>query len=223
MRVSASRRFLHACAHSRMAVRKVEELGAPVLRVIAEPVGEEEFGSKELSGLVDDLIDTMHDCNGAGIAAPQIGVSKRVFVAYGSGNNPRYPYKPAFPLTVFVNPVLSFLPPATDDEPAQLDLIEGCLSVPGLRGRVQRFPRVEVRARRVDGSAFIVHATGLGAGTMQHEFDHLEGLLFSDIAAEGGLMTHGGFEDHHKEEFFAHAMAINEQFPVPITIVDVEA
>jgi peptide deformylase len=110
---------------------------------------------------VADLIATMRQANGAGIAAPQIGEPWRVFVVHGTGDNPRYPYKPAIPLTVFVNPVLEVL------DATPMHLIEGCLSVPGFRGRVQRACRVRCRAQRPDGSWFTIKAEGHAAGTLQ--------------------------------------------------------
>lgn len=195
----------------RLAVRPLPPLGAPCLRAVAKEVPESMFGTPELDRIVGDLVDTMKDANGAGIAGPQIGEPWRVFVVHGSGDNPRYPYKPAIPLTVFVNPVVEVV----DDAP--LELVEGCLSIPGFRGRVRRATTVRCAARRPDGSAFSVLADGLASGTVQHEFDHLEGVLFPDVALPGGMMTGDGFEAYHKDAFFAYARAVNAAHPTPWT------
>ena len=192
------------------AVRPLPSLGAPCLRDVAKLVPEDMFNSPELDSLVEDLIDTMHDANGAGIAAPQIDEPWRVFVVHGTGNNPRYPYKPAVPLTVFINPEIEVL----DDTP--MHMIEGCLSIPGVRGRVQRACKVRCTARRPDGSEFVLRAEGHVAGTLQHELDHLNGQLFPDITEASGLMTWEAFDQHHKDSFFQYAADINEKYPTPI-------
>ncbi len=114
-----------------MAVREILTVGHPVLRERAREVSAEELAGHEMQTLIDDLIDTMHAANGAGIAAPQIGVSVRI-ATIEVNHNPRYPYKPPIPLTVVVNPVIEPI----DDE--QVEINEGCLSVPNLRGNVMR-------------------------------------------------------------------------------------
>ena len=149
--------------------------------------------------------------NGAGIAAPQIGVSQRVFVVEGKGDNPRYPYKPVIPLTVFVNPTIEVL------DATPMHLIEGCLSIPGFRGRVERASRVHVRAQRMDGTRFELICAGHAAGTMQHEQDHLDATLFPDHSGAAGLMTSLAFEHFYGGDDFLNAMAaINEEHPVPV-------
>ena len=165
----------------------------------------------------------MRAANGAGIAAPQIGVSDRVFVVHGTGDNPRYPYKPRIPLTVFVNPEIEVEELPSD---APLELIEGCLSVPGLRGQVARHARVRVRARRPDGSCFEALASGHAAGTLQHENDHLDGRLFPDISRPGPfgpepLMTWDAFETHYAPAFLPHALALRDRYPDPFEIREV--
>ncbi len=194
----------------RRAVRHLPQLGASCLRAVAKPVPARMFNTPQLDALVEDLVDTMHAANGAGIAAPQIDEPWRVFVVHGTGDNPRYPYKPAVPLTVFVNPVIEVL----DDTP--MHMIEGCLSVPGVRGRVQRACKVRCTAQRPDGSRFVLRAEGHVAGTLQHELDHLDARLFPDMTPEGGLMTWDGFDAYHKEAFFEYADEINEKYPTPI-------
>eukprot|EP00602_Paraphysomonas_sp_CaronLab_P004996 CAMPEP_0185030836 /NCGR_PEP_ID=MMETSP1103-20130426/17918_1 /TAXON_ID=36769 /ORGANISM="Paraphysomonas bandaiensis, Strain Caron Lab Isolate" /LENGTH=646 /DNA_ID=CAMNT_0027566107 /DNA_START=102 /DNA_END=2042 /DNA_ORIENTATION=+ len=153
----------------------------------------------------------MKHANGAGIAAPQIGEPWRVFVVHGTGNNPRYPYKPAIPLTVFVNPEIEVL------DPTPMHMIEGCLSVPGMRGKVSRAAKVRCRALRPDGTPFVLRAEGHAAGTLQHELDHLNGTLFPDLASSDGLMTWDSFDEHHKSDFFKYAAEINRLYPTPLT------
>ena len=165
---------------SAAAVRLLRTLGDPVLRIPAACVPEDRFGTESLYTLCDELIATMRAENGAGIAAPQIGVSQRIFVVHGTGNNPRYPYKPRIPLTVFINPVIEVLKP---DE--TLDLIEGCLSVPGWRGQVTRYAHVRVRADDPTADTLRSSRAGHAAGTLQHEADHLDGKLFPDISKPG--------------------------------------
>ena len=143
-----------------MTVRPLVTLGAPVLHRVAKAVPESAFGTDFLNGLVQNLIDTMRANNGAGIAAPQIGEEWRVFVVHGTGNNPRYPYKPAIPLTVFVNPVIEVI------DPTPMHIVEGCLSVPGMRGEVSRAAAVRCTAFRPDGTKFVVRAEGHAAGTL---------------------------------------------------------
>ena len=97
---------------------------------------------------------------------------------YGSGDNPRYPYKPKIPFTIFCNPKLNLL----DDE-GEIELLEGCLSVPGLRGRVKRKAHVTMEAVTPEGKPFAVEAWGHAAGTLQHEHDHVDGCVFSSLFA----------------------------------------
>ncbi|MFW2335493.1 MAG: peptide deformylase, partial [Ilumatobacter sp.] len=132
----------------------------------------DDIGSPDLQQLIDDLIDTMREANGAGLAANQIGEPRRV-VVMEVGDNPRYPYKPRLPLTVAVNPVIEPL----DDETVEIN--EGCLSVP-LRGDVDRFVNVRVRYLDRNGVEHDEIKRGLTAGTWQHECDHLDGVLFVD-------------------------------------------
>ena len=190
-------------------MRALPPLGAPCLRERAKPVPEAMFGTPALDAIVADLVDTMRDANGAGIAGPQIGEGWRIFVVEGSGANPRYPYKPKLPLTVFVNPELEVV-----DE-APMEIFEGCLSIPGVRGRVARASKVRCAARRPDGSSFGVLAAGHAAGTLQHEQDHLDGILFPDIATPGGLVLADAFDEYHRDAFFAYAARLNDAHPDP--------
>jgi peptide deformylase len=154
-----------------MAVRPVLRLGDPRLRCRSAPV--EDFDTPELHALVSDLRDTMAACDGAGLAAPQIGVPLRV-VIYGITANPRYPEAPPIPETVLVNPLLT---PLGEEE--QLGW-EGCLSVPGLRGEVRRWRRLRLEAFGPGGQPIEREVEGFHARVVQHECDHLDGLLFPD-------------------------------------------
>src|ERR1051325_4109957 len=118
-----------------MAIRKIAQIGHPVLRQVAREVTSEELASPRIQAFIDDLIETMHDADGAGLAAIQVYEPVRIAVIEVR-NNPRYPYKPPIPLTVLVNPVLT----PVDDE--QFDNNEGCLSVPNLRGLVKRHGQI---------------------------------------------------------------------------------
>jgi peptide deformylase len=152
-----------------MAVRDVLKMGDPRLLRAARPV--EQFGTAELEELVADMLDTMHHLNGAGLAAPQIGVDLQV-VIFEITENPRYPDVASIPLTVLVNPVLEFL---SDEE--QEDW-EGCLSVPGLRGRVPRYSKLRYRGYDITGLAIDRTVDGFHARVVQHEADHLHGILY---------------------------------------------
>jgi peptide deformylase len=180
-----------------MAILKIAQIGHPVLRQRAREVTREELASAETQRFIDDLIETMRDANGAGLAAIQVYNPVRI-CAIEVADNPRYPYKPRIPLTVLVNPVLT---PLGDE---QFDNNEGCLSVPNLRGDVPRFVHLHVRAWDREGRdvAFDVH--GLSAGTYQHEVDHLDATLFVDrVRDPRTLTTWTEFERHHREAFIA--------------------
>jgi peptide deformylase len=147
-------------------------MGDPRLLRISEPVVE--FGAASLRQLVADMIDTMREASGAGLAAPQIGVALRV-VVFGSANgrpNPRYPDEPPVPWTILVNPALEPLGNEMEDG------WEGCLSVPGLRGVVDRYRRLRYRGFDPDGEPIERTACGFHARVVQHECDHLDGILY---------------------------------------------
>jgi peptide deformylase len=156
-----------------MAVRKVAHLGHPVLRRIAEPVSPEAIRSPEIQTLIDDMLETMAEYDGAGLAAPQVHVSRRV-VIYGVEHNPRYPDAEPVPLTILVNPHVT---PVGD---GQAEDWEGCLSVPDLRGMVPRYTTVRVEGSDRDGHPVRFTATGFHARVVQHECDHLDGRVYLD-------------------------------------------
>lgn len=189
-----------------MAVLEICEMGDPVLRERAREVSAEELASPEVQRLIDDMIETKRAVNGAGLAAPQVGVSLRIAVIEVTEGNPRYPYKPPIPLTVIVNPELTPLDEAT------FATNEGCLSMPNVRGDLERFESVEVRYLDRDGAAHSETRRGLTAGTFQHEVDHLDGILFVDRMADlSSLSTWAEFERHGKDEFVARIEALVER------------
>ena len=155
-----------------MAVRDILEIGHPTLAARAREVEVEAIGTPEVQGWIDDLIDTMRAANGAGIAANQVGIPYRLFTVEVKGNNPRYPYKPPIPLTILVNPEIAFLSDETFEN------YEGCLSVPNLRGAVDRHLEIAVSGHDRDGVRRSFEVRGYSAGTYQHELDHLDGVLF---------------------------------------------
>jgi peptide deformylase len=176
-------------------VREIVPIGHPALRRRAREVAPEELRSTEVQRLIDDLIETKRAANGAGLAANQVGEPVRIAVAEVQGTNPRYPYKPPIPLTVMVNPLI---------EPLGAEVVEineGCLSVPHLRGALERHVSIRVRYLDRDGVAREEVKRGLTAGTFQHEVDHLDGVLFVDRADPRTLATWEEFERHQRDEF----------------------
>jgi peptide deformylase len=152
-----------------MAIKPVLKMGDPVLLQQAKPV--EQFDTPELHALLQDMQDTMSSLNGAGIAAPQIGVSLQV-VIFGVGKNPRYPDAESVPFTVLINPTLTAL--GEDMEEGW----EGCLSVPGMRGLVPRLKNLRYQGRDQFGNEIDRTVSGFHARVVQHEVDHLFGVLY---------------------------------------------
>ena len=189
-----------------MAILKIATLGEPVLRQRAREVSKDELSSSSTQQFIDDLIATMHDADGAGLAAPQVMNPVRICAIEVKANNPRYPYKPPIPLTVLVNPVLT---PIGDET---FDNDEGCLSVVDLRGTVRRFVQVRVQAWDRHGAPVDFEARGLSAGTFQHECDHLDGVVFVDRAAPVSLATWKNWERHKKAAFVERATALVKRF-----------
>ena len=178
-----------------MTVREILHVGNPLLRERSRELTLDELARPATQQLIDDLIDTMHAANGAGIAAPQVGELVRI-ATIEVGDNPRYPYKPRIPLTVVVNPVIEPL----DGELVEIN--EGCLSVPDMRGNVMRHVNVRVRWWDRDGAEHDEVRRGLTAGTFQHECDHLDGLLFLDrVHDTRSLTTWEQFERFHRTAF----------------------
>jgi peptide deformylase len=152
-----------------MAVRQVLRMGEPLLLEKAQAITQ--FDTPELHALITDMQDTMQAMDGAGIAAPQIGVSLQV-VIFGVGSNPRYPDAEQVPYTVLINPTLNFIGDEIEDG------WEGCLSVPGLRGEVPRYTRLHYTGFDQFGNAIDRLVSGFHARVVQHECDHLAGILY---------------------------------------------
>src|SRR5579872_4364848 len=165
-----------------MAIRPVMRMGNPLLRQVAAPV--QRF-DRSLRELVLDMDDTMRALNGAGIAAPQLGVSLRV-VIFEVRENPRYPQVAPVPYTVLINPVLT--PLGEEQEEGW----EGCLSVPGMRGLVPRFRRLRYRGFDIEGAPIDRTVEGFHARVVQHEVDHLDGILYPQRIRD---LRSFGFED----------------------------
>jgi peptide deformylase len=189
-----------------VALRKIATIGHPVLRERAREVTPSELADASTQQLIDDLVATMRDANGAGLAANQVHVPMRI-CAIEVAENPRYPYMPSWPLTILVNPVLE---PSTRETFLNF---EGCLSVPNLRGQVPRFTGASIRALDRHGSQLDFVVLGLTAGTFQHELDHLDGTLFVDrVVDTRTLCTLDAFDRFHRKEFATRARDLVARF-----------
>ena len=166
-----------------MAIREVLRMGHPVLREKAKAV--EQFNTPELRELLADMKETMAAKNGAGLAAPQIGVSQRI-VIFGVDHNPRYPDAEPVPFTVLVNPKLVMLTREVDED------WEGCLSVPGMRGIVPRYTKLRYSGFDIEGNPIERVAEGFHARVVQHECDHLDGILYPQRMTD---MSRFGFNE----------------------------
>src|ERR1700759_1087493 len=165
-----------------MAIRSVLKMGHPILRQVALPVPQ--FGP-ELATLIADMDETMRSLSGAGLAAPQIGVSQRI-VIFELKENPRYPHVTPVPYTILINPQLT---PLGDE---MSEGWEGCLSVPGMRGLVPRFHRLRYRGFDAKGNRIDRTVEGFHARGVQHEVDHLDGILYPQRILN---LENFGFED----------------------------
>jgi peptide deformylase len=186
--------------------REIVEIGHPALREMAQKVPDTEISSARIQRLIDDLIETKRKKNGAGLAATQVAVPWRIFIVEVA-NNPRYPYKPETPLTVVINPEITFL---TD---TRISVYEGCLSIPDLRGIVERCPEIRVQGLDRQGEAIDHTIKGISAGTFQHEDDHLNGILFPDrVKDTRTLCTWGEFSRRYEDDFRAYVAKIVNQY-----------
>lgn len=166
-----------------MPVRPILRIGDPRLREVSKPV--EAFDTPELNALIIDMFDTMRAADGAGLAAPQIGALLRVMI-FGIESNPRYPDAETVPTTVIVNPEYEVL------DGAEVSGWEGCLSVPGMRGWVPRRRAIRYRGFDAKGNPIEREVDGFHAVVFQHEYDHLDGILYPDRIVE---KTKFGFEE----------------------------
>jgi peptide deformylase len=180
-----------------MAILKVARLGHPVLRQAARPVPPEHLRSAEIQRFIDDMIETMHEYDGAGLAANQVHTALQIAVLEVQGN-PRYPDAPVVPLTVMINPVVT---PLTEE---MEDGWEGCLSVPDMRGMVPRFTAVRLECQDRDGRPVDVVVKDFFARVVQHETDHLRGIVYLDRMRDLSTLA-------HIAEWNKHWLGIREQ------------
>jgi len=169
-----------------MAVREIIRMGHPTLRQVARPLELAELSSPRIAELVQDMVDTLRQAGGIGLAAPQINEPLRLAIIEIPGGASRYGETPSMPLTVFVNPEIELL------EGDSAGYWEGCLSVPGLRGFIERPQHIRVRALDMNGAPIELELHGLFATVFQHEFDHLDGTLYVDRLKDSRLLV---FED----------------------------
>lgn len=167
-----------------MSLLKIARMGHPGIRQGTEPVSSEELHSQAIQRLIDDMVETMRDADGVGIAAPQVHVSKQIIAIEVSPENPRYPNHPAVPLMVLLNPMI------IDHAETMEEGWEGCLSVPDLRGLVPRWTRVTVSGLDREGQDVALDAEGFFARVIQHEVDHLNGKVFLDRLPDLQTLTH---------------------------------
>lgn len=164
-------------------ILKVSRLGHPVIRTPAAPVEPKQINTPEFQTLLDDMVETMRDYSGVGLAAPQVHLSIQVAVLEVE-EHPRYPEMPPIPLTYLINPRLTVL------DSASVDDWEGCLSIPEMRGVVPRFKRLQVTALGRKGEPLDFIATDFHARVIQHENDHLNGEVYLDRMANLRTLTH---------------------------------
>jgi peptide deformylase len=165
-----------------MAILKVARLGHPVLRQMAAPLSVEQLQSSAAQKFIDDMVQTMKEYDGVGLAADQVHESQQIAVLEVA-DNPRYPEKPKVPLTVLVNPKITPLTEETEDD------WEGCLSVPDLRGKVPRYKSICIQALDRDGKELDFVAHGFHARVIQHEWDHLHGKVYLDRMRDFSTLT----------------------------------
>jgi len=165
-----------------MSILKVTRLGHPVLRQVTQNVSPRELESPALQKLIDDMVETMKEYDGVGLAADQVHESKQIAVLEVA-DNPRYPQKPNVPLTVLINPKITPLSEEIEED------WEGCLSVPDLRGRVPRYKSIRVQAWDRSGNELDFVAEDFHARVIQHEFDHLHGKVYLDRMRDLSTLT----------------------------------
>jgi len=180
-----------------MAILKVARLGHPVLRQKAQPVPVGEIGSASIQRLIDDMVETMREYDGAGLAANQVHTLLQIAVIEVDGN-PRYPDAAAIPLTVVINPVVTPLGEEREDG------WEGCLSVPDMRGIVSRHTAVRLECYDREGNPVDLVAKDFFARVIQHETDHLNGIVYVDRMSDLRTLS-------HIAEWNKHWLGIREQ------------
>jgi peptide deformylase len=180
---SESATLVLSAGEEKMAILKIAQMGNPVLRHPTDPVPVKSITSAVLQNFIDDLIATMREYNGVGLAGPQVHESLQVVVIEVQ-ENPRYPQVPPIPLTVLINPVVEPLNDEMEED------WEGCLSVPDIRGKVPRYREVRVRAHDREGKQLDFSAKDFFARVIQHESDHLQGILFLDRMPKLDTLTY---------------------------------
>jgi peptide deformylase len=180
-----------------MAILKVARLGHPVLRQVARPVPLEAIQSSDVQRFIDDMVETMREYDGAGLAANQVHALLQIAVIEVAAN-PRYPDAPHVPLTVLVNPLVM---PLTDE---MEEGWEGCLSVPDMRGRVPRYTAVRLECHDRDGRRVDIAAKDFFARVIQHETDHLNGIVYVDRMRDLSSLS-------HLAEWQRYALGVREQ------------
>ena len=185
---------------------RIAQIGHPILRQPTRILTREELLSEEIQSFLDDLVETMREASGAGLAANQVYQSLRI-CAVEVRNNSRYPYRPNIPLTILVNPILT---PASDETFINY---EGCLSVPNLRGQVRRHCEVHVEALDREGNSISTVVKGMTAATYQHEVDHLEGKIFLDrVEDPNSVVTLENFQRYCIDKVAADVEALVKRY-----------
>ena len=185
---------------------RIAQIGHPILRQPTRILTREELLSEEIQSFLDDLVETMREASGAGLAANQVYQSLRI-CAVEVRNNSRYPYRPDIPLTILVNPVLT---PASDETFINY---EGCLSVPNLRGQVRRHCEVHVEALDREGNSISTVVKGMTAATYQHEVDHLDGRIFLDrVEDPNSVVTLENFQRYCMDKVAADVEALVKRY-----------
>ena len=185
---------------------RIAQIGHPILRQPTRILTREELLSEEIQSFLDDLVETMREASGAGLAANQVYQSLRI-CAVEVRNNSRYPYRPNIPLTILVNPVLT---PASDETFINY---EGCLSVPNLRGQVRRHCEVHVEALDREGNSISTVVKGMTAATYQHEVDHLDGKIFLDrVEDPNSVVTLENFQRYCIDKVAADVEALVKRY-----------
>ena len=185
---------------------RIAQIGHPILRQPTRMLTREELLSEEIQSFLDDLVETMREASGAGLAANQVYQSLRI-CAVEVRNNSRYPYRPNIPLTILVNPILT---PASDETFVNY---EGCLSVPNLRGQVRRHCEVHVEALDREGNSISSVVKGMTAATYQHEVDHLDGKIFLDrVEDPNSVVTLENFQRYCIDKVAADVEALVKRY-----------
>ena len=185
---------------------RIAQIGHPILRQPTRILTREELLSEEIQSFLDDLVETMREASGAGLAANQVYQALRI-CAVEVRNNSRYPYRPNIPLTILVNPILT---PASDETFINY---EGCLSVPNLRGQVRRHCEVHVEALDREGNSISTVVKGMTAATYQHEVDHLDGRIFLDrVEDPNSVVTLENFQRYCMDKVAADVEALVKRY-----------